>query len=252
MLLAPLDASDAGTPAAFGVRVVTGALDRVDEETQALQGDLVAEGEALLEAVTPDDYRRFLGRAFGFIEPLELSLLDTVGLDEYVPTKRLRKHILLRQDLEALGLRSVEIEALPRCMWIPLFENIHGALGWMFVMERQTLTHPALFRHLATVMPREAAFASSYLKCYAASLGEMWQSFADGIETSIKQPRDLDVIIAGAKAALRQFRRWRNTLDGKALSGPQQPLDEEAPTSRAITGPRSDRSQDLPPSSEEP
>ena len=71
---------------------------------------------------------------------------------------------------------------------------------------------------LANAIPGDMAFASTYLKCYAGSVGEMWRSFGQSLENAAAAPSDADRILDAARAAYRHFRRWRHTLDGKALS----------------------------------
>jgi heme oxygenase (biliverdin-IX-beta and delta-forming) len=187
-------------------------------ETRSLQKDVESEGEALLANTGLGPYRKYLSRWFGFVCPVERSLLDLAGLERVLDVRRLHKHQLLEHDLITLGLKPAEIKAVPQCMSVPLFDNIHDAMGWAFLIEHSTLAHPTLFRQLASAMPGEVAFASSYLKCYFGGVGEMWRSFGDGLETAGKNPDDADRIVLAAKASYRHFRRWRATLDGKALS----------------------------------
>lgn len=200
------------------------AVKRLDEETGQLRADAEAEGSSLLDATTTADYQRYLTRSLGFVSPLERCLLDTPGLAMFLDPKRLRKSLLIEHDLQALGLKQLEVQSIPQCMWIPWFDDAWAALGWAFVIERNTLAFPHLFRHLANVLPGEAAFAASYLKVYAGATGEMWTSFAEGVERASTSPRHLARMVAGAESAYRSFRRWRNTLDGKSLSGPREPI----------------------------
>jgi heme oxygenase len=192
--------------------------DRLAEETRSLQEEVDSDAEHLLDEGSADAYRRFLTRTYGFVSPLERSLTDTAGIERVVDPRRLRKHLLLEHDLQTLGLRSVELKALPQCMSIPWFDSVHDALGWAYVSERGTLAHANLFRLLAAKIPGEIAFASSYLKCYFGSIGEMWRSFTEDLEAAVPSSEKEDQVIEAAKAAFRHFRRWRNTLDGKALS----------------------------------
>ena len=202
------------------------AVKRLDEETARLRADADEESSTLLDATTTADYQRYLSRALGFVSPLERCLLDTPGLGMFLDPKRLRKSVLIEHDLQALGLKQLEVQSIPQCMWIPWFDDAWTALGWAFVIERTTLGFPHLFRHLANVLPGEAAFAASYLKVYAGSTGEMWKSFSDGVELASTSPRHLERMVAGAASAYRSFRRWRNTLDGKSLSGPREPVTD--------------------------
>ncbi len=104
------------------------AADWLDEATHKLRGDSEPEAEALSSATTPDDYRRFPGRAYGLIAPVERSLLDTTDLYRYLDLRRLRKHLLIEHDLRTLGVALVESQGLPEC--IPMFEDPLVALGW--------------------------------------------------------------------------------------------------------------------------
>jgi heme oxygenase len=195
------------------------AIQRLIDETQDFH-KIEAEVRTCSNASSADEYRVFLTRAYSFIRPLERCLEDTPGLAGYLDTRRFRKHLLLELDLAALGMRRVEVQSVPQCSWIPWFKDAHGALGWAFLIERITLTHPTLFRHIASVLPGEAAFAAAYLKCYSGAAGEMWNAFAAAVEASIAGPRDLEILVASATAAHRHYCRWLSSLDGRALSWP--------------------------------
>jgi heme oxygenase len=193
-------------------------IDRLTEETQTLQEEVDVEVGRVLGVCSVETYRRFLTRTYGFVSPLERSLADTTGVERVLDPRRLRKHMLLEHDLQTLGLGPLELKSLPQCMSIPWFENVHDALGWAYVVERNTLTHPNLFRILAASIPGEVAFASSFLKCYFGSVGEMWRSFGEDLEAAVDDPAHAERVIDAAKAGFRHYRRWRNTLDGKTLS----------------------------------
>lgn len=219
-LLTGLGKAEEGTSSAPLSKIVMRVVHRLDEETLPLRGDLEAETASLHDVATQADYQRYLVRWFGFISPLERSLLDTSGLGPYLDTRRLRKHELIEHDLHTLGLRPLDVRSIPQCMWIPWFDNPLSALGWAYLIERNTLAFPNLFRHLANVLPGEAAFAASYLKIYGGATSEMWKSFAENLEVAASSPENLDLIAAGALAGCRHFRRWRSVLDGKSLSNP--------------------------------
>lgn len=197
---------------------MTRLLDRLTEETRVLHKEIEGEGEALLREITVPGYRRYLSRWYGFVFPVERMLADVPGLARLIDPRRVRKHQLLVHDLTALGLKQSDLHALPQCMTVPSIEDGRDALGWAFVIERSTLDHPNLFRKLAGVIPGDMAFASAYLKCYAGSVGEMWRSFGQSLNNAATDPGDADRILDASRAAYRHFRRWRNTLDGKALS----------------------------------
>jgi heme oxygenase (biliverdin-IX-beta and delta-forming) len=203
---------------------MTRLVDRLSDETRSLHKEIEVEGEALLRDITVDTYRRYLARWYGFIFPVERSLADVPALDRVHDSRRLRKHLLLQHDLQVLGLKLPEIQALPQCMSVPFFDDLREAVGWSFVIERSTLDHPNLYRQLAGVIPGDVAFAASYLKCYSGSVGEMWRAFGESIEAAAGSPEDAERIIEAARAGYRHFRRWRNTIDGKTLSIVETPL----------------------------
>ncbi|MBA3465595.1 MAG: biliverdin-producing heme oxygenase [Deltaproteobacteria bacterium] len=203
------------------------AIQRLDDETRQLHAELEAEHMVLLEATEVSHYQRYLTRAYGFVSPIERSLLDTPGLSDFVDSRRLRKSELIEHDLQTTGLKPLEVQSIPQCMWIPWFDDPHTAIGWAYVVERNTLAFAHLFRHLANVLPGEAAFASSYLKVYAGVSSDMWRSFCDGVDAVGASQRQVDMMVAGAVSAFRNLRRWRNTLDGKNLSNPHNEVVAE-------------------------
>lgn len=202
------------------------AVERLDAATRHLQVEMEVEAAAFLDARTVDDYQRFLSRVYGFVSPLERCLLDTPGLQPFLDHRRLRKHLLIEHDLQTLGMKAVELRSIPQCMWIPWFDDACTALGWAYIVERNSLAYPHLFRHLATVLPGEAAFSATFLKVYNGATAEMWTSFGEGLEVASSNAQRLDRIVDGALAGYRFFRRWRNTLDGKNVSSPPQDIRE--------------------------
>jgi heme oxygenase len=161
----------------------------------------------LLGSVTATDYRQFLERSYGFVAPLERSLAATRGLDRIVDTRRFCKAELLRRDLQGFRVADTAIEELPQCA-IPPFDTPEVALGWAFVVERSTLSHGGVFRHLASVMPGDVAFTSAYLKVYFGAVGENWKSFADAFDGVAVGPQRLQHAIDAARAAFRLHRAW--------------------------------------------
>lgn len=193
---------------------MTRLLDRISDETRTLHQELESDGETLLADISVAGYRRFLCRWYGFVAPVEQALVEIGHVHD---RRRLHKHMLLAHDLQALGLDPLAVRALPRCAPVS-FHDVREAVGWAFVLERSTLDHPTLYRRLAGAIPGEIAFASSYLKCHAGSVGETWRSFGQTIEAASTSSEDDDHILEAARAGYRHFRRWRLTLDGKTSS----------------------------------
>jgi heme oxygenase len=183
-------------------------VERLGEETEAFHDSTDEAALRLLGPATAEDYRRYLVQMYGFVCPLERSIAATPDLDRHVDPHRFQRHELLRRDLSAFHMSSEQIASLPRCA-IPAFKTPEEALGWAYPIERSTLRHGDLFRHLASILPGEVAFGSSYLKCCFGTVGESWREFGRALEAVEYASRRPQQVIDSAKAAFRCFRAWR-------------------------------------------
>jgi heme oxygenase len=197
--------------------VLVRVLERLCTETRELQAEADSELRDLAAAASAALYRRFLSRLFGFVRPLEGSLWETTHLARFLDLRRLRRHPLLLADLEHLGATRAEIDALPRCTSIPWFETVPEALGWAFVIERNTMFFPSLVATLASALPDEMRTAGSYMSSYTDPGGEMWLSFTEAIDVAVEEPHHANRIVDAARAGFRHLRRWRNALDGNPV-----------------------------------
>jgi heme oxygenase (biliverdin-IX-beta and delta-forming) len=197
-------------PATFRAKCRTngemGLIEKVGLETEAFQSR--AEEDILIASATPTSYREYLARLFGFVLPSERSILSTPKIDSFVDVRRFQKHELLRRDLMALRMTPEQIGSLP-LFSVPLFDTPEEALGWAYLIERSTLRHGELYRHLASVIPGEVAFASSYLKCYLGMPGEMWRSYGHALEVFAGDLQQSTRVLDSAKAAFRCYRAWQ-------------------------------------------
>jgi len=173
--------------------------------TKPLDEAIGEEWQLLLSAASADAYRAYLARIFGFVAPLERALSRVPDLASYIHPRRFAKHELLRRDLEALGIRA---EELPVSSAVPPIEDAQRALGWAYIIERNTLGHTTLFHSLAAVLPGEAAFASAYLKCYFGAVGETWRTFDDALVAAGANDSDADRIVIAAQHATACYVQW--------------------------------------------
>ncbi|HEY1811482.1 MAG TPA: biliverdin-producing heme oxygenase [Kofleriaceae bacterium] len=192
--------------------------ERLDRETDELRVEADAELTTLLGSVTSSDYRQFLERTLGFVAPFERSLWATAGLERVVDMRRFQKRTLLRHDLLGFGLKHDEIGALSRCS-IPQFESPEVALGWAYVVERSTLPHVDVFRHLASVMPGDVAYTASYLRAHFGAARANWREFVDAINAIAATTDRADTLVAAAKAAFQARREWRDRYEEIAIGG---------------------------------
>lgn len=192
-------------------------VDRLQAETAGFHPDADEDILQLLGAAAPDDYKRFLTRTYGFVLPLECAIARTPDIVMHADLRRFQKHQLLRRDLEGYRMPSDDIERLPRCS-VPHFDTAEEALGWAYVIERSTLSHGNLFRHLASVMPGDMIYTSSYLKCYFGAVGENWREFADMLDAYVTRADHMRRLVESAKAAFHVHRAWRRMHDNLIIS----------------------------------
>jgi heme oxygenase len=157
-----------------------------------------------------------LTRTYGFVLPLECAIARTPEIVMHADLRRYQKQQLLRRDLEGYRMRPEDIERLPRCS-VPHFDTPEEALGWAYVIERSTLSHGNLFRHLASVMPGDMIYTSSYLKCYFGAVGENWKEFTDTLDAFATRPDRIRRLVDSAKSAFHVHRAWRRMHDERLI-----------------------------------
>jgi heme oxygenase len=183
-------------------------VDRLGEQTAAFRDVIDGDTLRLLGSPTAEDYRRYLLRMYGFVCPLERSIANTPDIERHIDVRRFQKQSLLRRDLMALRMTSDQVGRASQCA-IPWFKTPEEALGWAYPIEWSTLHHAELFRHLASILPGEVAFASSYLKCYFGTVGESWKELGCALDAFEYPPGRAQQVIASAKAAFYCLRGWR-------------------------------------------
>lgn len=202
-------------------------IERLSVATEEYHAGADEDGAMLLGPFTTADYRRFLARRHGFVVPLERSIAGVRGLDRVIDPRRFRKTEKLRADLVALRFPPDALEALPRCT-LPRFDSVEEALGWAYPIERSTHEHTHLYRRLATHIPGDAAFASSYLRCYFGMIGESWNRYGDALEAAVDCDLKARRVIESARAAFRAWRSWRAAQDA-LVSIPTEVSREQEP-----------------------
>lgn len=188
-------------------------IDRLTQATATFHDEV--DGALACQRVTARSYQRYLARIYGFVAPVERSITTTPDIERYVDHRRFNKEELLRRDLLALSYTTRAIGALPQCS-VPLFDTAPQALGWAYFLERSTRSNNTTYRALASAIPGEIAFASSYLKCYFGAVGEMWSAFASALD--LVPEAETRAVIDAALAAFRAHERWQRANRGRATS----------------------------------
>src|SRR5262249_18784732 len=130
-------------------------IERLNDETRIHHTEADGDFDLLFrDDAASTHYQYFLMRVYGFEAPLEAALSMTPNLGLMLDLRERQKTSFLAQDLLALGLRPQELAELPLCLAMPQFRAAAEALGWMYVIERSTLAHSVIRRHLLTKLPR--------------------------------------------------------------------------------------------------
>lgn len=186
-------------------------LARLGTETAVFHAEADSDVDRFLfkASASAADYRMFLERQYGFIAPLETSLLTADGVPGLLDLSRRAKAARIVHDLLALGLNLDQVTDLPQCLSIPSFRGAASALGWLYVAERAMLASAVITRHLTSVLPDEMRSASAYLTSYAGRVGRMWRELGDAMDRVATTPAVGDRMVMAAGEAFRTLSRFR-------------------------------------------
>jgi heme oxygenase len=178
-------------------------LMRLGLETRAHHAVADADRLAILDDPQPERYRAFLETIYAFESAYEQSLIQTPGLPPRAIRRRARTKFL-RNDLLVLGVTDLEDLVRPG---IPAFRSEPEALGWVYVVERNTLLHNLIRRHLWRTLPGILAHAGSYLGAYGNTPGAHYRDL--GIELDDAAHRAIpSQIVAAANTAFVAQHTW--------------------------------------------
>lgn len=184
----------------------TGLL-RLNLETRSFHNDADEGWLALTRSVVSrPDYIRQLITTYGFEGPVEAAFAYTPHLKLFVELRERSRAGLIAKDLLALGLRANEISNIPQCLIAP-FSGPIEALGWMYVVERATLLHEHVRRHLLTWLP-DAQDVTAYVSAYEGVANARWNELGHAIDRAVRTEPHMDDLIAAAKAGFRRLIDW--------------------------------------------
>jgi heme oxygenase (biliverdin-IX-beta and delta-forming) len=155
------------------------------------------------------DYRRLLGRVYGFHRPFEAAACEvaaTSGFDFDVEG-RARTPALLA-DLTALGLDPETIARLP--LWTPSysFASEGALLGALYVLEGSTLGGAQIARALEGIVGDEAADGRRFFLGHGDKRGSMWRDFLVRLESLSEDAKNSGEAIDAAVATFEGFEAW--------------------------------------------
>jgi heme oxygenase len=158
---------------------------------------------AIMENPTIERYRAFVGRIYCFEAPVEAACLATRGM----PAGLLRTHLKaprLAADLHALAFAHQDACASPR----PHFDSPAEALGWLWVLHRNTLVHGLIHRYLLGKLPEVMAVAGSYLSAFEGRAGELMRELGNAMDAVARRNAVTVQMADAANDAFRMQRQW--------------------------------------------
>jgi heme oxygenase len=182
-------------------------LVRLELETHVHTPSADADRLVLFDDSSVPAYRQFLSRVYGFEAPVEEALARTHGLDPQIATLHAFAG-LIHADLCALGMTDPQISRLPRCA-VPELKSPAPALGWLYVLERNTLLHGLIRRHLARRIPKQMESALSYLSMHEGKPGTRYRKLGTVLDAFAKHTAFVPgQIVSAAHEAFRTQRHW--------------------------------------------
>ena len=235
VVLANLDAVNLDlTPSFAAASALPSVLTRLRFETRS-EHEAVERVLDLMGALTCDGYSRRLVQFYGFYSPLEAALQvrcarqsdscseEVSQLPMLLP--RLRKSLLLRQDLHHLGITTAD---LAQCRALPPIQTAAEVLGCLYVLEGATLGGRTITRHVQGTLGIMPTTGGSFFDGYAGDTARMWNAMRQTLLSGAVDAQAENAMVASAVATFACMLNWcesapfrKNSVTVHALnSGP--------------------------------
>ena len=178
-------------------------LEHLAQQTQQHHASADGARLAIMERPSPARYRAYLARIHCFEAAIEAAWAATEGLDRSL-LLTYRKTDKLVSDLEALGLGTCEIATTTRLRFACPAE----ALGWMWVIHRNTLFHGLVYRYLACRFVEVMRVAGAYLSAFEGRAGALMGQLGHALDAAARRPAAESRIASAANEAFRMQRQW--------------------------------------------
>lgn len=188
---------------ASGAMTTMTLLERLRAETRAQHEQMEA---TFALPATREDHCRWTAAFLGFLEPFERQVAEALGPDHRFTTGR-AKAGWLREDLDAMGLSSAQVAALPRCTDLPALDSEARILGALYVFEGATLGGQLISRHLEEKLGFHDGGGYRYFRSYGPEVGRRWQEFRALLLENSASGGD-DLIVASANDTFERLHTW--------------------------------------------
>ena len=182
-------------------------LARLERDTAAHHAAAEADLFTVLDEPTFARYRCFLAAVYQFEYAVEARLVCVDALPIRFVTSLLKSGALCT-DLLALGIDAAVHDVFARRFDAPRFADAHDALGWLYVVQRNTLQHASLFRALAPRLRSPLQSAAHYLTFHARNVHERWHELGAVLDRAAATPEHANRIAGAADAAFIAQHRW--------------------------------------------
>ena len=149
---------------------------------------------------------QILGRLYGLEAPLEAALAYTPDIGRLIDLRARVRSGLIASDLLALQLTAAQIAVLPQCMFGP-FADAAEALGWIYVLERASMLHDTVRRHVVSCVPALES-ATAYLSACDAARPTRWAELVNALDRHAQTLPVQARVLAGAREAFRRTLEW--------------------------------------------
>jgi heme oxygenase len=176
-------------------------LDFLVQQTGRFHASADADRLAILEKPTSARYVAYLAGIRGFESVVEAAIAATPGVDGGL----MRTHMKgerLAADLAALGAPAIERARTPR------LDTPAAALGWLWVIQRNTLVHALVYRYLEGKLPDDIRVAGRYLATFEGRAGAVMRELGDAMSTAARRVSLAEQMVNAAADAFRAQRQW--------------------------------------------
>ena len=154
---------------------------------------------------TPDDYLALLQRFYGFWEPWEALMTNTLSPETARVFQERKRSARLRSDLEESGFTQSAIYAVPVASKLPALRSDDAAFRSMYVTEGSTLGGQLLSKHFINqigIRPEQCTFFGGY----GSETSAMWKRFAQ--EISARPQLSCEIMAQAANETFRCLEHW--------------------------------------------
>jgi heme oxygenase len=180
-------------------------LSRIGRDTRSHHATADGDRLALMDVASVAEYRAFLARIYGFEDAVESAVAGLCDRDMISAGTRSRLESL-RADLVWLGAQELDSVSRYRGVFV---RTAAEALGWLFVIERQTLLAGLIRRYLANRIPNAVPVAARFLDDASRNAGVRFRRFGDALAALAQDHKaSVESIAMAAASAFRHRHVW--------------------------------------------